>query len=172
MLPDTWSMSSIFSAQARAGPSASSSSVPAWAVLPSTWLRACSPPAGTWSTRSRTSHPRLVATTRERFAQPHTLHCAGHQAAADGAILRSGQHHPLTNCIHATRDPTRSCTNIRGCLFPGGILCLVELTRGLLWFDLVFGFLEGWWLFEDGRRRSERSGANICCSPGIHSLFC
>jgi hypothetical protein len=32
-----------------------------------------------------------------------------------------------------------------------GILCLVELTRNLFWFDLVFGLLEGWWLFNDGR---------------------
>ena len=56
-----------------------------------------------------------------------------------------------TNCIHATRDLTKSCTNIKKMLLPDGILCLVELTRNLFWFDLVFGLLEGWWLFEDGR---------------------
>ena len=36
-------------------------------------------------------------------------------------------------------------------LRPDGILCLVELTKSLFWFDLVFGLLEGWWLFEDDR---------------------
>lgn len=56
-----------------------------------------------------------------------------------------------TNCIHATRDLTRSCTHIRRMLREGGLLCLVELTQNLFWFDLVFGLLEGWWLFEDGR---------------------
>ena len=56
-----------------------------------------------------------------------------------------------SNCIHATRDLTKSCTNIKNMLRLDGILCLVELTRNLFWFDLVFGLLEGWWLFEDGR---------------------
>ncbi|KAH6629968.1 polyketide synthase [Chaetomium sp. MPI-SDFR-AT-0129] len=56
-----------------------------------------------------------------------------------------------TNCIHATRDLTRSCTHIRRMLREGGLLFLVELTQNLFWFDLVFGLLEGWWLFEDGR---------------------
>lgn len=59
-----------------------------------------------------------------------------------------------TNCIHATKDLTRSLTNIRACLRPDGVLCLVELTRNLFWFDLVFGLLEGWWLFEDGRQHA------------------
>ncbi|KAI0015267.1 putative polyketide synthase [Xylariomycetidae sp. FL0641] len=59
-----------------------------------------------------------------------------------------------TNCIHATKDLTRSCSNIAKCLRPEGMLCLVELTRNLPWFDLVFGLLEGWWLFGDGRRHA------------------
>ncbi|KAI0896146.1 ketoacyl-synt-domain-containing protein [Annulohypoxylon nitens] len=56
-----------------------------------------------------------------------------------------------TNCIHATKNLVNSTTNIRKMLSPDGILCLVELTRNLFWFDLVFGLLEGWWLFNDGR---------------------
>lgn len=59
-----------------------------------------------------------------------------------------------TNCIHATRSLVNSTTNIRKMLRPDGILCLVELTRNLFWFDLVFGLLEGWWLFEDGRKHA------------------
>lgn len=57
-----------------------------------------------------------------------------------------------SNCIHATRDLVLSTTNIRKMLNADGILCLVELTQTLPWFDLVFGLLEGWWLFNDGRR--------------------
>lgn len=59
-----------------------------------------------------------------------------------------------TNCVHATRDLARSTANIRSMLRPDyeAMLCLVELMpRDLYWFDLVFGLLEGWWLFEDGR---------------------
>lgn len=59
-----------------------------------------------------------------------------------------------TNCVHATKDLVRSATNIRKTLREGGILCLVELTRNLFWFDLVFGLLEGWWLFDDGRQHA------------------
>ncbi|KAL2783208.1 hypothetical protein BJX66DRAFT_345151 [Aspergillus keveii] len=56
-----------------------------------------------------------------------------------------------SNCIHATRSLATSCTNIWKMLRRHGILCLIELTRNLPWFDLVFGLLEGWWLFNDGR---------------------
>jgi SAM-dependent methyltransferase/acyl carrier protein len=56
-----------------------------------------------------------------------------------------------TNCIHATRDLVVSGSHIRQMLRPDGILCLVETTRNLFWFDLVFGLLEGWWLATDGR---------------------
>lgn len=57
-----------------------------------------------------------------------------------------------TNCVHATKNLVTSTRNINNMLRPDGILCLVELTRNLFWFDLVFGLLEGWWLFNDGRK--------------------
>ena len=59
-----------------------------------------------------------------------------------------------TNCIHATQNLIQSTTNIRKMLRPSGIMCLVELTRNLFWFDLVFGLLDGWWLFNDGREHA------------------
>ncbi|KAJ5388986.1 Acyl transferase/acyl hydrolase/lysophospholipase [Penicillium cataractarum] len=59
-----------------------------------------------------------------------------------------------SNCVHATRNLVESCTNIRKLLRPDGVLCLIELTRNIFWFDLVFGLLEGWWLFNDGRKHA------------------
>lgn len=59
-----------------------------------------------------------------------------------------------TNCVHATSNITTSTTNILPILRDDGALCLVEFTRNLYWFDLVFGLLEGWWLFSDGRRHA------------------
>lgn len=59
-----------------------------------------------------------------------------------------------TNCVHATKNLVQSTTNIRKMLRADGVLCLVELTRNLFWFDLVFGLLEGWWLFNDGRKHA------------------
>ena len=59
-----------------------------------------------------------------------------------------------TNCIHATSNITTSTSNILPTLRSDGVLCLLEFTRNLYWFDLVFGLLEGWWLFSDGRQHA------------------
>ncbi|KAK4194359.1 hypothetical protein QBC40DRAFT_238747 [Triangularia verruculosa] len=72
----------------------------------------------------------------------------------ESSDMKSDSHYDIilsTNCIHATKDLVVSAGNIRRMLNPGGLLCLVELTRNLYWFDLVFGLLEGWWRFNDGR---------------------
>jgi malonyl CoA-acyl carrier protein transacylase len=95
----------------------------------------------------------LVASARRKFSQWQFMRFAvldiekapSPELLADYDIIIS------TNCIHATKDLTRSATHIREMLKPDGILCLVELTRNLFWFDLVFGLLSGWWLFNDGR---------------------
>jgi hypothetical protein len=54
--------------------------------------------------------------------------------------------------VHATKNLLNSTTNARKLLREDGFLCLLELTRNLFWLDCVFGLLEGWWLFEDGRK--------------------
>lgn len=56
-----------------------------------------------------------------------------------------------TNCIHATKNLTETLANIRPMLRNDGFLSLVEFTQNISWFDLVFGLLDGWWLFNDGR---------------------
>lgn len=56
-----------------------------------------------------------------------------------------------TNCIHATRNLGDSLRNIASLLKPHGFVSLVEFTSRFYWFDLVFGLLDGWWLFDDGR---------------------
>ncbi|KAI1815969.1 hypothetical protein GGS20DRAFT_595983 [Poronia punctata] len=56
-----------------------------------------------------------------------------------------------TNCIHATRDLNNSLKNIGKLLQPNGFVSVVEFTERLYWFDLVFGLLDGWWMFNDGR---------------------
>ncbi|TDZ38248.1 Non-reducing polyketide synthase terA [Colletotrichum spinosum] len=66
--------------------------------------------------------------------------------------LRGRFHAVLSsNCVHATRSLAASCGNIRRLLRPGGFVVLVEFTTRLSWLDLVFGLLEGWWRFDDGR---------------------
>ncbi|KAL4940640.1 Alpha/Beta hydrolase protein [Aspergillus oleicola] len=65
-----------------------------------------------------------------------------------------GQYHLVvsSNCVHATRNLHTSLSNIRKLLRPdNGCLALLELTQKLPWYELVWGLLDGWWLFGDGR---------------------
>lgn len=62
-----------------------------------------------------------------------------------------------SNCVHATRNLTRSLTTLRRLLRGSGVLALVEITRNMFWLDIVFGLLEGWWLFDDGREHAVSS---------------
>lgn len=99
----------------------------------------------------------LVAMGRRRFAEYKdfmTFTTLDVEKVPPSSML--GQYDIVlsSNCIHATKNLVNSCTNIQKLLRPGGILCLIELTRNVLWYDLVFGLLEGWWLFNDGRKHA------------------
>lgn len=98
----------------------------------------------------------LVAAARRKFAQHSFFHYAVIDIEQDPPTQYQNQFDIVisTNCIHATKDLTVSCTNINKLLHSNGLLCLVELTRNLFWFDLVFGLLDGWWRFEDGRQHA------------------
>lgn len=58
------------------------------------------------------------------------------------------------NCVHATQNLNRSLTNLRRMLRGDGVLALIEITEPLSMFDLIFGPLDGWWLFNDGREHA------------------
>jgi SAM-dependent methyltransferase len=100
--------------------------------------------------------PSLVAAAKRKFAKWPMVQYAVVNVEEDppAHLLNAFDIVLSTNCIHATHDLVKSTTNIRKMLRPDGILCLVELTRNLYWFDLVFGLLEGWWLFDDGREHA------------------
>ncbi|KAL3460142.1 S-adenosyl-L-methionine-dependent methyltransferase [Aspergillus heterothallicus] len=79
-----------------------------------------------------------------------------------------------TNCIHATTSLQVSCTNIRKLLRPGGFCALIEFTTRLYWLDLVFGLLDGWWLFADGRKHctvDERSWRACLEASGFRDVL-
>jgi SAM-dependent methyltransferase len=56
-----------------------------------------------------------------------------------------------TNCIHATSSIEKTTANILQVIRNNGALCVLEVTKNIYWFDLVFGLLEGWWLMDDDR---------------------
>lgn len=62
-----------------------------------------------------------------------------------------------TNVLHATKNIYNTVTNIQSLLKKNGWLVLNEITK-VLKFDLfTFGFLKGWWLFEDASFRMQDS---------------
>ncbi|KAL9012897.1 MAG: hypothetical protein Q9173_002362 [Seirophora scorigena] len=95
----------------------------------------------------------LVAAAKKKFKQYDFMEYATLDIEQEPPEQHRGRYDIIlsTNCIHATKNLELSTTNIRKMLQADGLLCLVELTRNLFWFDLVFGLLEGWWLFDDGR---------------------
>ncbi|KAI4597211.1 hypothetical protein KJ359_004723 [Pestalotiopsis sp. 9143b] len=95
----------------------------------------------------------LVAASRRKFKQydwvKYRVFDLEKPVAED--ILGS-QHIALsTNCIHATCNLVDSTSRIRSLLRPDGFLIMLEMTQKLAWIDLIFGLLEGWWQFDDGR---------------------
>lgn len=100
--------------------------------------------------------PSLVAAARKKFSKYDFVRYETINVESSPPSLLHGQYDIVlsTNCVHATRNLVESCSNIRKLLRPDGILCLVELTRDIFWLDLVFGLLEGWWRFEDGRKHA------------------
>lgn len=109
----------------------------------------------------------LVATARNRFQnvllekKDNCAHLSVRYRICDiedprpPADLAGTQHVVFaTNCVHATRSLAASTTNIRRLLRDDGMLVMLEMTSLIPWIDLSFGMLEGWWLFDDGRRHA------------------
>ncbi|KAL8993291.1 MAG: hypothetical protein Q9169_006452 [Polycauliona sp. 2 TL-2023] len=97
--------------------------------------------------------PSFVAAARKKYkAYPFMKFCSHdiEKVPADNLI---GTQHLIvaSNAVHATRSLPESLTNIRKALRPDGLLMMLEMTQTLRWVDIIFGLLEGWWLFEDGR---------------------
>ncbi|RDW63803.1 conidial yellow pigment biosynthesis polyketide synthase [Coleophoma cylindrospora] len=95
----------------------------------------------------------LIAAARKRFKHyPFIEFKALNMEVDPDPQLLESQHIILaTNCVHATRDLSVSLRNLRRMLRPDGFLVVLEMTEQVPWVDFIFGLLEGWWLFEDGR---------------------
>ncbi|EXJ93208.1 hypothetical protein A1O3_01765 [Capronia epimyces CBS 606.96] len=100
--------------------------------------------------------PSLVASAKKKFAGREQMKFLILDCDRAAPAELHNQFHIViaTNCIHATPNAGSAAANIVPMLRDEGVFCLVEFTRGLYWFDLVYGLLEGWWLFSDGRRHA------------------
>ncbi|KAH0494010.1 hypothetical protein TgHK011_000646 [Trichoderma gracile] len=98
--------------------------------------------------------PSLVAQAKRRFKEYPFMKFAVHdieQPPSDPELVGSQHIVIASNAVHATHSLRDSARNIRKFLRPDGFLMLLEMMRTLHWVDVVWGTLEGWWLFDDGR---------------------
>jgi thioester reductase-like protein/malonyl CoA-acyl carrier protein transacylase/SAM-dependent methyltransferase len=97
--------------------------------------------------------PSMVANARRTFGKQYPfMRFAVHDIEAPPADENKGQHIVLaSNAVHATRNLVTSARNIRQTLRDDGFMMILEMTEVVPFVDLVFGLLEGWWLFDDGR---------------------
>ena len=58
------------------------------------------------------------------------------------------------NVLHATQNLLETLSHCRQLLAPGGVLIALESLRGRAWQDMTFGFLDGWWRFNDSYREN------------------
>ncbi|KAL9619500.1 MAG: hypothetical protein Q9160_005863 [Pyrenula sp. 1 TL-2023] len=98
----------------------------------------------------------MVANARRRFGKQYPfMRFAVHDIEKSPAEELRGYHLVLaSNAIHATHNLVTSLTNVRQALRPDGFLMILEMTEAVPFIDLVFGLLEGWWLFDDGRKHA------------------
>lgn len=97
--------------------------------------------------------PSFVAAARKKFKNYPFMKFRAHDIEAVPADDLIGSQHLIvaSNAVHATHSLTKSLSNIRKALRPDGFLMMLEMTETLRWVDIIFGILEGWWLFDDGR---------------------
>ncbi|KAK4555343.1 hypothetical protein LTR86_007640 [Recurvomyces mirabilis] len=97
--------------------------------------------------------PSFIAAARKKYKAYSFMRFATHDIEkAPSDDLMSSQHLVVaSNAVHATHSLSVSLSNIHKLLRPDGFLLLLELTDQQQWLDLIFGLLEGWWLFDDGR---------------------
>lgn len=96
----------------------------------------------------------LVAAARKRFKGYDFMKFQVHDIEKPPApdLLHSQHIVIANNCVHATHSLAHSTGSIHGVLRPDGFLMMLEMTDQLYWVDIIFGPLEGWWVFDESRQ--------------------
>ncbi|KAI0165152.1 putative polyketide synthase [Hypoxylon sp. FL1284] len=99
----------------------------------------------------------FVAGARKKFKEYPFMKFAVHDIEnppSDSKMIGSQHIIIASNAVHATHSITVSTGNMRKFLRPDGFALMLEMTDTLYWVDIIFGILEGWWLFDDGRQHA------------------
>jgi acyl transferase domain-containing protein/nucleoside-diphosphate-sugar epimerase/acyl carrier protein/SAM-dependent methyltransferase len=97
--------------------------------------------------------PSLVGGLRKRFKDYTWMRFEALDVEKSPPSKFLGSQHVIleTNCVHATQSLAVTTKNIHQILRPDGVFVMLEMTEAVPWIDSVFGLVEGWWLFNDGR---------------------
>ncbi|KAM0273158.1 hypothetical protein ACHAQH_008449 [Verticillium albo-atrum] len=100
--------------------------------------------------------PSMVANARRKFGKLYPfMRFAVHDIEKSPADALRGQHIIIgSNAIHATHNLVSSAGHLHSALRADGFLMMLEMTESAPFLDLIFGLLEGWWLFDDGRKHA------------------
>lgn len=100
--------------------------------------------------------PSMVGAAKKKFGKYPFMKFMTHDMEKPVPTeLRGTQHLVVaSNAVHATRDLVRTGKNIHDALRPDGFLMMLEMTEIVPFVDIIFGLLEGWWLFDDGRQHA------------------
>lgn len=94
----------------------------------------------------------LVAGARRRWGEKYPfMRFAVHDLEKAPSAKLLDQHILVGSAVHATRSLLDTLVHMRQALRPDGVLMMLEMTEGVPFANLVFGSLERWWLFDDGR---------------------
>ena len=100
--------------------------------------------------------PSMVAAAKKKFKRYPFMKYLAHDIEKPVPVELLGTQHIVftSNAVHATHDLVKSGINIRNALRPDGFLMMLEMTKIVPFVDIIFGLLEGWWLFDDGRKHA------------------
>ncbi len=114
------------------------------------------PPDRTLYTYTDISHA-FLGKAKERFGDYQFIDYRILNVELGPAAQGFGQHEfdivVAANVLHATKDLRKSVKYAHWLLAPGGMLVMLEGTRPSLSVDLIFGWTDGWWRFEDSGLR-------------------
>ncbi|KAI0134365.1 polyketide synthase [Xylariales sp. AK1849] len=100
--------------------------------------------------------PSMVGAAKKKFGKYPFMKFIMHDMEKPVSAELLGTQHIVvaSNAVHATRDLVKTGINIRNALRPDGFLMMLEMTEIVPFVDTIFGLLEGWWLFDDGRQHA------------------
>ncbi|KAF2993633.1 putative PKS-like protein biosynthetic cluster [Neopestalotiopsis sp. 37M] len=100
--------------------------------------------------------PSMVGAAKKKFGKYRFMKFMAHDMEKPVPAELLGSQHIVvaSNAVHATRDLVKTGKNIHAALRPDGFLMMLEMTEIVPFVDTIFGLLEGWWLFDDGRQHA------------------